>query len=341
MSELPGLHIPELRLRKGSEVKDSYGRDIHYLRISLTDRCNLRCRYCMPEDLTLLPMSEILTYEEILLICEQAVSLGITRFKVTGGEPLVRKGCAQFCKSLRQLPGVEQVTLTTNGVLLQEHLPALVEAGVSAINISLDTLQPERFARITGRDFLEQVLQGIRASAAIPEIRTKLNVVLQKGWNDEEWQALAELAREHPLDVRFIEMMPIGFGQETEGISNEAVLARLQEAYGTVTPDTAIHGNGPAVYYRIPGFAGSIGLISAIHGKFCGSCNRIRMTSTGELKACLCYEDSHSVREAARAGDKAAVRQILADVIASKPAEHCFEERRQITEKKKMSKIGG
>mgnify|MGYP004641413829 FL=1 len=341
MSELSGLYIPELRLRKGIAVRDSYGRDINYLRISLTDRCNLRCRYCMPEDLSLLPMSKILTYEEILLICEQAVALGITRFKVTGGEPLVRKGCASFCRSLRQLPGVEQVTLTTNGVLLEENLPALVEAGVAAINISLDTLQPERFEQITGRPYLEQVLRGIRASAAAAEIRTKLNVVLQKGWNDDECQTLAELARKHPLDVRFIEMMPIGFGKETEGISNEEVLRRLRETYGTVTPDDAIHGNGPAVYYRIPGFAGSIGLISAMHGKFCGSCNRIRMTSTGEVKACLCYEDSHSVREAARAGDRAAVRRILEDVISSKPAEHCFEEWSQITEKKKMSKIGG
>ena len=193
-------------------VRDSYGRTIEYMRISITDRCNLRCRYCMPDGAKWIPMSEILTYEEIERICREAVQIGITRFKITGGEPLVRKGCADLIRMIRQIPGTEEVTMTTNGVLLGENLEDLLAAGLDAVNISLDTLIPEKYQEITGADELERVRKSI-FMAEKSEIRVKINTVLQKGVNDEEWKSLAELAKKNKLDVRFIELMPIGQGR--------------------------------------------------------------------------------------------------------------------------------
>lgn len=244
-------------------MKDLQGRDINYMRISITDRCNLRCKYCMPDGIELLPMSEILSFEEIIRVCRQAVELGITRFKITGGEPLVRKGCASLIREIKRLPGVEQVTMTTNGVLLSGYLEQLSEAGLDAVNISLDTLHRKEFAELTGADHLPEVLESIDA-AVESGLRVKVNAVLQKGKNADEWQQLLELAKDRPLDVRFIEMMPIGRGRECMGIANDELLKQIQENYPGVCKDERVHGNGPAVYYHIPGFAGSVGFISAI-----------------------------------------------------------------------------
>lgn len=321
-------------------MKDLHGREINYMRISITDRCNLRCKYCMPDGIELLPMREILTFEEILRVCEQATGLGITRFKITGGEPLVRRGCTDLIRELKQTSGVEQVTMTTNGVLLSEYLDGLADAGLDAVNISLDTLNRERYMELTGFDHLPEVLESIDA-AVDRGFRIKVNAVLQKDNNADEWQPLLELARERRLDVRFIEMMPIGNGRDCDGVSNGELLQRIQQEYPEVYKDEKIHGNGPAVYYRIPGFAGSVGLISAIHGVFCGSCNRIRMTATGELKPCLCYEDTVSIREAARYGTDDEVREKLQEAVRMKPEKHCFEQLENITEQHKMAQIGG
>ena len=321
-------------------MKDLQGRDINYMRISITDRCNLRCKYCMPDGIELLPMSEILSFEEIIRVCRQAVELGITRFKITGGEPLVRKGCASLIREIKRLPGVEQVTMTTNGVLLSGYLEQLSEAGLDAVNISLDTLHRKEFAELTGADHLPEVLESIDA-AVESGLRVKVNAVLQKGKNADEWQQLLELAKDRPLDVRFIEMMPIGRGRECMGIANDELLKQIQENYPEVCKDERVHGNGPAVYYHIPGFAGSVGFISAIHGVFCSSCNRIRMTATGDLKPCLCYQDSVSVREAARYGTDEEVRARLEEAITMKPKQHCFDEEQDITEQRKMVQIGG
>ena len=310
------------------------------MRISITDRCNLRCRYCMPDGITLIPMEQILSYEEIVTVCEEAVSLGIRRFKITGGEPLVRKGCIDLIAEIKKIPDVEQVTMTTNGILLPNALPALKEAGLDAVNISLDTLSRERFQQISGFDRLQEVLDGIHMAVDLG-LRVKLNSVLQKGINDEEWQDILELARALPLDVRFIELMPIGQGQRQEMVANPELLSRIISIYGGVEEDSAFHGNGPAVYYRIPGFRGSVGLISALHGKFCASCNRIRMTSTGEIKPCLCYEKSYSVRQAVREQNRMEIRRILEEAIGEKPQMHCFEDKDGITEQKKMVQIGG
>lgn len=327
----------------GAAVKDPYGRTIEYMRISITDRCNLRCRYCMPDGTKWIPMKDILTYEEIERICRVAVKLGITRFKITGGEPLVRKGCAELIRMLRQIPGVEEVTMTTNGILLGEYLGELLEAGLDAVNISLDTLDLQNYQKITGSDSLNQVMESIRM-AEKSSLKVKINTVLQKGINEKEWKDLAELAKNQNLDVRFIELMPIGQGRANEGISNKWVLERMRESYTggeTIYPVEGRYGNGPAVYYQFPGFKGKIGFISAMHGKFCDSCNRIRMTATGKLKSCLCYEDTVSVLEAARYGNEDEVEACLVRAILEKPKMHHFEEKEFITEKKNMSQIGG
>lgn len=321
-------------------MKDLQGRDINYMRISITDRCNLRCKYCMPDGIELLPMSEILRFEEILKVCRQAVALGITRFKITGGEPLVRRRCVELIRQIKALPGVEQVTMTTNGVLLSRYLDGLLDAGLDAVNISLDTLDRRRFEEITGFDQLPEVLKSIDAAAS-SGLRVKVNAVLQKDKNAEEWQDILNIAEKQSIDVRFIEMMPIGKGRECDGISNDDLLREIQKQYPGVCKDDSVHGNGPAVYYHIPGFIGSVGFISAIHGVFCSSCNRIRMTATGDLKPCLCYRDTVSVRDAARYGTDQEIREKLQEAVEMKPKQHCFDMKEDITEQHKMVQIGG
>ena len=325
-------------------MKDRFNRKIEYMRISITDRCNLRCRYCMPQGVEQIPMRSLLTYEEIVETAEAAASLGIRKIKITGGEPLVRRGCTDLIKKLKSIPEIEQVTITTNGTLLNDNLEKLAEAGIDGINVSLDTLDPGRFKVITGSDSLDIVLQGIDAALA-SRIPVKVNSVLQRGINHEEWRDLVSIAKDRPLDVRFIEMMPIGNGASYESVSNEEVLDRLKEAYSGVVEDVKIHGNGPARYVRIPGFKGSIGFISAIHGKFCGSCNRIRLTSIGKLKPCLCYGETVDIRDIMRknSGDERnrKLREAIRNAILLKPEQHCFEDRERITERARMVAIGG
>lgn len=334
-------------------MKDNYGRTIDYMRVSITDRCNLRCGYCMPHGISLVSMSDILTYEEIELICQAAAEAGIRKFKITGGEPLVRLGCADLIGNLKKIPGVSQVTMTTNGVLLGEYLPELLKNGLDAVNISLDTLKPEVFQTITGQDKLSNVLESIDQAIA-SGLRVKINSVLQKGVNENEWKELAELTRERPLDVRFIEMMPIGCGKGYEPIYNEELLGKIKVQYPEITEDKQIHGNGPAVYYRIPGAKGSIGFISAMHGKFCGKCNRIRLTAQGRLKPCLCFGKSIDVRKILRGEDYTAqkgfqetgetkdrIKEAMIQAVKMKPESHRFEEEKEITESGKMVQIGG
>ena len=248
---------------------DSFGRNIDYMRISITDRCNLRCRYCMPDGVEWLPMEDILSYEEIGRVCRAAARLGIRHLKITGGEPLVRKGCPELIGSLKNIPGIEAVTITTNGILLEQHLDRLKLAGVDGINVSLDTLDRRQFADLTGFDRLDQVLSGIRR-AVDAGFKVKVNAVSLKLDRDQDgsygWERLAGLAREYPLDVRFIEMMPIGYGKQFETVDHQKLLEQMRQVFPDMEMDTAKHGFGPAVYYRVPGFQGSLGLISAIHG---------------------------------------------------------------------------
>ena len=264
----------------------------------------------------------------------------ITRFKITGGEPLVRKDCVQLISEIKSLNGVEQVTLTTNGVLLEKQAGALKRAGVDCINVSLDTLDPRLYRQITGQDALEKVVAGILQAEKL-DIPVHANTVLPKSINDAVWQQVLSLAEKGYADVRFIELMPIGEGKSHKGIANKDILDALCKLYPELQPVQKRKGNGPAVYYEIPGFRKNVGFISPVHGKFCAACNRIRMTADGHFKPCLCYGESIDGREILRAGNHEQIRELLQRVILAKPQMHCFDTREKITENKQMVQIGG
>jgi len=307
---------------------DAYGRNIHYLRLSVTDLCNLRCRYCMPDGVPKLAHEDILTYEEFLRLAALFAQCGIDTVRITGGEPLVRRGVEQLTAGLKAIPGIRRVALTTNGVLLAQKLPALLAAGLDSVNISLDTLHPETFRRITGKDELAAVQNGIRAALA-SGIPVKLNCVPQAGVNEGELEQLAALAKDNALQVRFIEMMPIGYGAAMPCISGPELRARFARRWPELAPLSTAQehalGDGPAVYYTVPGWQGSIGFIAAVHGKFCASCNRVRLTSQGFLRPCLASESGTDLRALLRSGaDDAALLQAIQNTILAKPREHHF-----------------
>lgn len=296
----------------------------------------------MPDGIERIPMSDLLTYEEIAFVCRQAADLGIGSFRITGGEPLVRKGCVRLVSMLKETPGVRRVTMTTNGVLLGEHLNGLLDAGLDAVNISLDTLDRGQYKAITGMDELDRVLASIRRAAG--KLPVRINCVICREINDDAPGELATLARDLPVDVRFIELMPIGAAKGLETVPNASVLARIEEQYGKTTESPGGDGDGPAVYRRADGFTGRIGFISAMHGKFCAACNRLRLTSVGELKPCLCYADTVPLREILRDGaaDKEErIREKIREAVRLKPQAHCFERRENVTEEKEMVRIGG
>lgn len=321
---------------------DRYGRVINYLRISVTDRCNLRCCYCMPEGVQDVGMKNILTFEEIWEIVRTGVSLGITHIRITGGEPLMRKGCGDLIRGIREIPGVETITMTTNGVLLENYGKQLKEAGVDGVNISLDTLDPEEFYKITGKRELQEVLAGIRAAktAGLP---VKLNAVNRK---ELDPIPLVRYAQEENLPIRFIEMMPVGYGKKYVGRSNEELRETLEAVCGkaecmTNREELSRMGSGPAVYYQFSDLKVPVGFISAIHGKFCDTCNRVRLTAEGYLKLCLCYDEGEDLRRVLREGEKENLRTIMEQTIFPKPAAHCFEHPAEMTETHEMVKIGG
>ena len=321
---------------------DSLGRNIDYLRLSLTDRCNMRCKYCMPCDVPEVGHTDVLRYEEFLQVCQAALAIGINRFKVTGGEPLVRKGVLNFLAALKALPGVCCTTITTNGYLLSKALPRLQAIGIDGINISLDAIEPKLFKNLTGIDGCQQVLSAIEASVA-SGIRTKVNTVLL-AQNESQILPLASLAENLPVDVRFIELMPIGYGKNFSGPTEREVFNLLCAKYNDLEPSYEKRGNGPAVYYKSRYLCGRIGFIGANSHKFCSRCNRLRLTSTGLLKPCLCYEQSVDLRSVLRSGKPhlaVLLQEALKQGIALKPAEHCFDSVTSITEEKNMNQIGG
>ena len=306
---------------------DSTRREIHYLRLSVTDLCNLRCRYCMPDGVEKLEREAVLTYEEFLRLAALFAQCGIDTVRVTGGEPLVRKNVAQLVAGLKAIPGIRKVTMTTNGILLAQQLPALMAAGLDSVNISLDTLRPEVFRQITARDDFAAVQAGIRA-ALESGLPVKLNCVPQTGVNEGELEDLAALVENRPLQVRFIEMMPIGYGAAMPCISGPELRQRFARRWPELQPlAEADFGDGPAVYYTVPGWQGSIGFIAAVHGKFCASCNRVRLTSQGFLRPCLASEAGCDLRALLRSGaDDAALLQAIRETIWAKPREHHFED---------------
>jgi cyclic pyranopterin phosphate synthase len=295
---------------------DRLGRNITYLRISVTDKCNLRCRYCMPEEgICKKDHADMLTEDEFITAVEAAAALGIHKIRITGGEPLVRKNIVSICRRAAAVEGIKEVCLTTNGILLPELGVALKEAGVKRLNLSLDTLDPEKYAYITRIGKLEDFKAGLDAAFAAGFEKIKVNAVLIGGFNDDEIVQLAELTRQYPLDMRFIEMMPMydsGDFDEKAFVPYSRVLEKLPEA------EAVSHDGGVAKLYRLPGAKGNIGLISPLNAHFCGECNRLRLTADGKLKPCLHAADEYSIKGL----DFEGVKAVMEQAIWNKPAWH-------------------
>ena len=317
-------------------MKDQFDREITYLRVSITDRCNLRCRYCMPADgVCKVSHQEILRYEEILEIVAMAAELGVKKVRVTGGEPLVRLGCADLCAGISSIPGIQEVVLTTNGILLEQQAEALHRAGVKRVNVSLDTMNPEKYRSITGGGDIQRVLRGIEAARKVGMTPIKINTVLMGGFNDGEIPEFVEMTREHPIELRFIELMPMGpgaeFGEDAY-LPGQTVLDRVPEL--RPLPEDG----GVARLYQLPGAAGRVGLISPLSRHFCGSCNRLRLTSEGALKPCL--HSSQEIPLRGLHGD--ALREAMVSAILAKPKMHgALDAHHRSQAGRNMNTIGG
>ena len=295
---------------------DQFGRSITYLRISVTDKCNLRCRYCMPEEgICKKDHADMLTEDEFVTAAQAAAALGIRKVRITGGEPLVRKNIVSICRRIAAVEGIEEVCLTTNGILLPQLAKPLKEAGVKRLNLSLDTLDAEKYAYITRIGKLENFKAGLDAAIEAGFEKIKINAVLIGGFNDDEIVALTNLTREYPLDMRFIEMMPMydsGEFSEKAFVPYSRVLEVLPEA------EPVSHDGGVAKLYRLPDAKGNIGLISPLNAHFCGECNRLRLTADGKLKPCLHAEDEYSIKGL----DFEATKAVMEQAIWNKPAWH-------------------
>ena len=323
-------------------MNDGFGRKINYIRISVTDRCNLRCVYCMPESgVDMVPHSMILTFDEITRLCGIFASLGVEKVKITGGEPLCRLGVADLVGDIKAIPGIKQVTMTTNAVELDKYLLPLYEAGLDAMNISLDTTDRKLYEKLTRRDKFDKVMENLRMADDFGKIPLKINCVPMS--RDQKLWDIAEIARDHNIHVRFIEMMPIGMGKEFPFLSRDEIIQMLESRYGKMTPSAEKVGNGPAEYFAIDGFKGKIGFISAVSHKFCSTCNRVRLSATGYLKTCLQYDTGADLREPLRSGmDDEEIREIIIQAIKNKPVSHHFEEQDESNDETGiMSQIGG
>ncbi|MBM9537613.1 GTP 3',8-cyclase MoaA [Desulfobulbus alkaliphilus] len=332
---------------------DMFSRSISYLRLSLTDRCNLRCLYCVTEDesngsLTRLRHDDLLTYEELLRVVRVAVAMGITKVRLTGGEPLVRRGVLDFIRRLGAIQGLTDIRITTNGVLLEQYGPELYAAGVNKVNISLDSLQPERVAAITGTDCFDQVWRGVETMLALGCAPVKLNMVAMRHINDDEITAFAGLSQRLPLQVRFIEFMPIGASSRWNTdtyIDTDEIMARIS-TLGELIPLQEGRGDGPAQVFRLGSDApGTLGFISPISHHFCNRCNRLRLTSSGALRSCLLHDHEVDLRAVLREQfTDTAIAAALLTAIRNKPKGHDLEERIRQTGGDchgRMSRIGG
>jgi len=320
----PLIDPAALRHAEGTLV-DKYGRRITYVRLSITDRCDFRCTYCMAEEMTFLPRHEVMSLEECLRVASVFVGLGVSKLRITGGEPLVRKDAMWLIERLGNMPGLESLVLTTNGSQLDRFAQPLRDAGVKRINISLDTLQAERFRKITRIGDLGKVLKGIEAVKKAGFKRTKLNAVMMRGTNDDEFADLVQFAIDHELDISFIEEMPLGeiHGRSNTYISSEETRDRLAGRFELI-PSTENSG-GPARYWRIPGTESRVGFISPHSHNFCDTCNRVRVTAKGELYPCLGQNDAVNLLQVLRADpSEAALRQAIVDSMGIKPFGHDF-----------------
>lgn len=327
---------------------DAYNRPISYLRISVTDRCNLRCLYCMPRDgVPLCSHHEILTYEEIETIARAAAELGISKVRLTGGEPLVRTGIVELVRVLASIPGIDDLAMTTNGIRLSRHALALAEAGLLRVNVSLDSLRPERFERITRGGRLEEVLHGMEAAREAGLQPIKINTVVIRGTNDDEVVDFARKTMHEYWNVRFIELMPMGRGLSIEDEWREKIVIaqeirrKVEAVLGKLEPAKVSAGNGPARYYRLPGARGTLGFITAVSDHFCYQCNRMRLTADGQLRPCLLSDHEIDLRTPLRQGAGIEeIKSLLLKGVETKPRRHHLAES-DGPEKRAMSQIGG
>ena len=328
---------------------DSFGRTLDYMRVSITDRCNLRCFYCMPpEGVEWKPHKDMLTFEEILRIVRIMADLGVRKIRVTGGEPLLRRGTPSFFENLKTIPGIERVTLTTNGLLLGAYLDEACSEGLElpdGVNISLDALDRERYRSITRcEDADPEIILPLIDRLLNMSIQVKINCVPVHSVNEEEIIGLAMLARDRNISVRFIELMALGSAADFQPVSGSEAAAMIEKAYGALIPFSGAVGSGPAVYYSLPGFAGKIGFINAVTHGFCETCNRLRLTSEGFLKLCLSNDIGLDLKEPIRSGisDKELIKAII-EAVAKKPGFHTLSKIYDTPKKhpNSMFKIGG
>ena len=329
------------------KLVDSFGRKIDYLRISITDHCNLKCYYCTPfSGRSRLKHSEILTYEEVLKVARAAATAGITKVRITGGEPLVRKGVIAFCRMLSEIDGLKSLAMTTNGIYLANMAEPLFKAGIRRINISLDTLRPERFEKITGYNWLSRVLAGIKRAEQIGMQPIKINTVVMRGINADEVQDLARLTLDKPYHVRFIELMPSDSPAysiyESLFMPVDEIMKKINQM-GRVQIEPATDSYGPARLCRLPGAAGKIGFIAPISWHFCGSCNRLRLTADGKIKTCLFSQEEIDIKAPLRTGaTQKDIISIFRQAVARKPSGHHLNAKdHQSACQRAMRTIGG
>lgn len=324
---------------------DGFNRSIDYLRVSVTDKCNLRCVYCMPEEgLAWLRRDEILSYEEIVEIVAAAAGVGVRAIRLTGGEPLLRRDLARLVAGIARVEGIEDIALSTNALLLEEQLPELVAAGLRRVNVSLDTLQPDRFEAIARRPGLDRVLRGIEAAVAAGLQPLKINCVVMRGRNDDEIADFAALTRERPVFVRFIEVMPVHENLELSRdtyVSSEEILERVA-AIGRIEPVAGPGGNGPARYFAFPNAPGAVGVISPLSHDYCERCNRVRLSADGRLRLCLFGDYALDLRAPLRAGaGREAIASLLRAGMLIKPERHHLRLGETASQMRAFSEIGG
>ncbi|WP_293266410.1 GTP 3',8-cyclase MoaA [Neptunomonas sp.] len=328
-----------------TQLIDGFGRRIEYLRMSVTDRCDFRCVYCMSEDIKFLPRAQVLSLEELATIGQAFSELGVKKIRLTGGEPLVRHDIISLAEKLGALPGLDELTMTTNGSQLERYAEPLLKAGIKRLNISLDSLNPLRFEALTRRAKLDQVLTGIRAAAATGFERIKLNAVVLKGRNDDEVIDLVDFARDLNIDISFIEEMPLGVvsshNRQEAFCSSDEVLERIQTRYALNATDEKT--GGPSRYYRMQGSDTRIGFISPHSHNFCDSCNRIRLTVEGQLLLCLGRDNAVDLRAIVRhhPGDTERLKQTIVEAMQQKPKEHTFYQDDQPQVVRFMNMTGG
>ncbi|MFN2448612.1 MAG: GTP 3',8-cyclase MoaA [Candidatus Baltobacteraceae bacterium] len=326
-------------------LADQFNRPITYLRISVTDKCNLRCVYCMPErGLPWLPKSDVLSYEEIVRVVESAASAGVRSIRISGGEPLVRRHLERLVAAISAVPGIDDVALSTNALLLEESIDALAQAGLKRVNISLDTLDEQRFEKIARRPGLDRVLRGIDAAIDGRMTPVKINVVVMRGRNDDELETFAQWTRERAVFVRFIELMPVhenlGIARDAY-ISSDEILERVQRI-GNLRPVSGPGGNGPARYYAFEGAPGAVGVISPLSHDYCERCNRVRLTADGRLRLCLFGDHELDLRTPLRSGaSNAAITAMLRSAMLIKPERHHLRLGETASRMRAFSEIGG